>query len=55
MSTVTTFAVDSSVLTPSRVAMPNVGPATRPASRRCGAKTRIPLPHISESDPSAFL
>ena len=40
-------------LMPDRVAM-GIGRSgsARPASTRCRAKTRMPLPHISESDPS---
>ena len=40
---------------PSRVAM-SIGPdgSTRPSSTRWRTNTRIPLPHISEIDPSAL-
>ena len=42
-----------STLTPSRVPIGTgcVG-STRPSCARCRANTRIPLPHISESEPS---
>ena len=44
-----------SVLTPSRVPI-GTGPvgSTRPSSARWRPNNRIPLPHISESDPSAL-
>src|SRR6478752_4878085 len=42
------------VLTPARVAMLKVEPNARPSRRRYSAKTRVPLPHISASEPSAL-
>ena len=55
MSTVMSSPSTTIVFTPSRVCTGmGSSPGTRPSATRCRAKTRMPLPHISETDPSAF-
>ena len=55
MSTVNRPSAQVSVLTPPRVAIGSGAvTSTAPSRRRCSAKTRMPLPHISEVDPSAL-
>ena len=51
-STAYPVSVMRTFLTPARVAMLKELPKTRPSRRRKAAKTRVPLPHISASEPS---
>ncbi len=55
ISTVTSPAGGTcTVRTPARVPIASVPGSARPASTRYRAYTRMPLPHISATEPSAF-